>query len=307
MMFLGIVAATMSLAPQQFTGPELAVIARKAALAAVEKYKDKKVAEEQLGVAIVALNRGGKNEAGSFRGDQKMYPASVVKLFYLAAAADQLERKKLKLTPEVERGIRDMIVESTNDATALILEMLTGTTGGPELPEGELKKWMDKRQAVNRWYASMGYQNINACQKTWNEGPYGRERQGYGPKFELRNMLTPDACARLMSEIASDKIVSPEKGAWMRGYLSRKIVADGEKADYQSSAFIGRVLPKGTKLWSKAGWTDTVAHDVVYIVAPDGREFVIAVFTKDHSDIQELVSFVGSEVLRSLGILPRPS
>ena len=49
-----------------------------------------------------------------------------------------------------------------------------------------------------------------------------------------------------------------------------------------SECFTGEVLPKGFKLWSKAGWTSTVYHDVAWIQAPDGREYVWAIFTKGH-------------------------
>jgi hypothetical protein len=160
---------------------------------------------------------------------------------------------------------------------------------------------MDKRQIVNRWFAERGYPKINACQKTWNEAPYGRERQGYGPNFELRNSLTPDACVRLMSEIALDKLARSE---WMRGYLGRKI---GEEGDYQSRAFTGKVVPKGTRLFSKAGYTDTVRHDVAYIVAPDGREFVFAIFTKGQSGVEDLIPYIAAEIMRSLGVLPQAS
>ena len=39
-----------------------------------------------------------------------------------------------------------------------------------------MKKWADKRNVVNRFYASLGYQNINVTQKTFCEASYGREK-----------------------------------------------------------------------------------------------------------------------------------
>jgi beta-lactamase class A len=272
--------------------------------AAVAQFPENGPKAEQLGVAVAELDRARRSyRSGSYRGAEPMYPASVVKLFYLAYAAELLERKRLRLTPELERGVRDMIVESSNDATGLVLDAVTGTTGGPELAPKALALWMERRQAVNKWYASMGYTGINACQKTWNEGPYGRERQGYGPKFELRNMLTPNACLRLMAEIALDKIVNPRQCEWMRGYLRRKVASE-EGADYQSRQFTGEVLPKGAGLWSKAGYTSEVRHDVAYVRALDGREFVLAVFTKGHSGNTKLVPFLAQELLRGLKAIP---
>ncbi len=218
-------------------------------------------------------------QTGEHNGAKGFYPASVVKLFYLAYAHRQLEDRKIKMSPELERAIKDMIVDSINDATGLVLETITGTTGGPELSKSELARWMEKRQVVNRWIKSLGYEGVNACQKTWNEGPYGRERQGYGPHFELRNSLTTHATARLMVEIMLGRIVSPARSQAMADLLRRKIPADAKDADGQSTDFIGAILPKGSELRSKAGWTETVRHDVAYIKLPNGQELVMCIFS----------------------------
>lgn len=281
----------------------LALLARQAADAAIAKFSDKKVTAEQLGITVLRLDRAAKSwSEGSFQGNVAMYPASVVKLFHLAYTHRLIADRKVKMTPELERGLKDMIVESSNDATALVVDTHSGTTGGPELPPKELAKWMDRRQGVNKWFASLGYPNLNACQKTWNEAPYGRERQGYGQKFELRNSLSPDVCARLMAEIALDKIVDPVQCAAMKKLLARTIPADGE-ADYQSKAFTGKVLPKGIKLHSKAGYTDSVRHDVAHITTADGREFVLAIFTKGQSGTLDLIPSIGEHLLKGLGVL----
>jgi hypothetical protein len=305
MISLGLALTSIAFSAQSPSAADLAALARKAADAAVAKYADKGLKADQIGVTLAAIDRGaGAYRAGSYRGDQDMYPASVVKFFFLAYEGRLLEDRKIKMTPELERATHDMIVDSTNDATGLVLETITGTTDGPELAPKELAKWMDKRQAINRWFTSLAYPKLNACQKTWNEGPYGRERQGYGPNFELRNSLSPDVCVRLMAEIAMDKIVSPSRCAWMRGYLSRAIPADSKEVTGQASGFSGKVLPSGTKLWSKAGWTDTVRHDVAYIKLPDGREFVYAIFTKGNSNNGDIIPFVAATMLRDLGVTP---
>ncbi len=287
---------------QGFTSDQLTAFCSQAVDAAVAHFASKKVLPDQIGIAFAALDRPGTAyAAGNYKGDVEMYPASTVKLFYLTYAAELLRRKKIQLTPEFERGIHDMIVDSTNDATALVVDTITDTTGGPELPPAELKAWMAKRQAVNKWFANLGYKGMNACQKTWNEGPYGRERQGYGPKFELRNSLCPNTALRLMTDIALDKIVSPEQCAFMQKYLSRKTPAEGETDNYQAKSFSGKVLPKGAKLWSKAGWTDTVRHDIAWIQGADGREFVMAIFTKGQSDTTDLIPFIAEQLLKSVG------
>src|SRR5205823_880597 len=117
------------------------------------------------------------------------------------------------------------------------------------------EKWGYRRNEVNRWFKAHGYSDINVCQKPWNEGPYGRERQFLGEKYENRNALTTNACVRLMADIATDTAVPLESKnpqdaklhSWMKGFLNRKVAADGGDNE-QSKMFSGAVLPAGTEL-----------------------------------------------------------
>src|SRR5215217_6502451 len=124
-----------------------------AARAALEKFKEKGLAEKNFAVTLVDLTDPARPERGSFRGAEPIYPASVVKLFYLAAAHRWMEDGRLKESEEFSRGLRDMIVDSSNDATAFVLDSLTGVSSGAELSTEELKAWGEKRNVVNRYYA----------------------------------------------------------------------------------------------------------------------------------------------------------
>lgn len=188
-----------------------------------------------------------------------------------------------------------MIVDSVNDATALVVDATTETTGGAELAPRELRRWMERRQAANRWFASLGYTGVSACQKTWNEGPYGRERQGYGREFELRNAMSPLAGMRLLGEIMLDRIVDPSACAKMRDLLHRT-----RPDDEQVKGFTGAELAPGCELWSKAGWTSTAKCDLAWIKAPDGREVVLSVFTENSAREEALVPRISRELLIGL-------
>lgn len=281
--------------------PKLSKIVAATAQKTLDEFASKGLQPSQLGIAIARIDPEGRTfQFGSYRGDEEMYPASVVKLFFLAFAEQQMEHGDLHLTKELQRGLADMIVDSSNDATSLVVDMLSQTTGGPELDEAELKVWMSQRQIVNRWFHSLGYSGVNVCQKTWNEGPYGRELQGYGPDKILRNSLCPNAALRLMCEIMTDRIVTPERCETMRRLLLRSIPAEGPVTDEQARDFSGRALPKGTKLWSKAGWTSAVRHDVAAIELPNHQMYAWAIFTQGHSDHREVIQFVARDLLKSL-------
>lgn len=250
---------------------------------------------DDYATAVGVVDRAsGTVRWGGFQADRMRYPASVVKLFWLAYARKLIADGKLKTTPELDRAMRDMIVDSTNDATALVVDAVTETTGGAELPPKELAKWMERRQAANRWFKELGYTGINACQKTWNEGPYGRERQGYGPKFDNRNMMSPLAGLRLLSEIMLDRIVNPKECLAMRELLHR---ANGAS---QTNGFIGEAIAPGYEEWSKAGWTDKTRHDVAWIKAPDGREVILSIFSENHASDATLLPKIARELLKGL-------
>src|SRR6266852_811971 len=178
----------------------LQALVNEAAHTALTKFADKKLTEKELSITLIDLRDPQHPSTASFRGNERVYPASVVKLFYLVAVHRWLEDKKIQETAELKRAVRDMIVDSSNEATQYIVDVLTHTTGGYELSPKEMKDWQHKRDVVNRYFSSLGFTNINTNQKTFCEDAYGREKVSRGPNGENRNKLTTDATARLLSE-----------------------------------------------------------------------------------------------------------
>jgi beta-lactamase class A len=255
-------------------------------------------------VTLVDLRDFNRPARAGFRGDVQIYPASVVKLFYLAAAHQWMEDGRLADTPELRRAMRDMIVESYNEATHYIIDLLTDTTSGPELPDAEIDRWFEKRNAVNRHFASLGYTNINANKKPWCEGPYGRESQSIKRHKPSRNMLTTDATARLLTEIVTGRAVSPKRSAEMLELMKRdpfKKIEEGGEPD-QGNAFTGLALrdKPGAKLWSKAGWTSQTRHDAAYVELPNGARFVLVTFTTDHANERGIIEAVARRVVEGM-------
>jgi beta-lactamase class A len=180
----------------------------------------------------------------NFRGNERIYPASVVKLFYLAAAQRWLEDKRIEETPELTRALHDMIVDSSNEATQYVVDVITHTTAGYELPPKEMEDWQNQRNAVNRYFASLGYTNINVNQKTFCEDAYGRERVSRGPNGENRNKLTTDATARLLMEIVTGKAAPPARTTLMMDLLKRDYTVKTDDNDNQARGFTGIALQR---------------------------------------------------------------
>jgi hypothetical protein len=195
-----------------------------------------------------------------------------------------------------------MIVDSSNEATQYVVDVLTHTTAGYELPPKEMEEWQYQRNAVNRHFSSLGYTNINVNQKTFCEDAYGRERVSRGPNGENRNKLTTDATARLMMEIVTGKAANAARTAAMMDLLKRDYTGQSSDADDQGRGFTGIALQgrAGFRLWSKAGWTSTTRHDVAYIEAPDGAKFVLATFTSNHANEREIIPAVARVIIDGL-------
>jgi beta-lactamase class A len=244
----------------------------------------------------------------TYRGLERIYPASVVKLFYLVAAQEWLEKGMVQTSSELERAMRDMIVDSSNDATSLIVDVLTGTTSGPELPPGPFETWKQQRHIVNRYYQSLGWpemESINVCQKTWCDGPYGRERAFYGQLLENRNMLTTNATARLLHSIVGGVAVSSVRSQAMMSVLKRSLKADDLPQDVeedQITGFLGAGLPQTAQIWSKAGWTSQVRHDAAYTEIPNTRPYLLVVFTesKAHARNRNMLPFISQRIAEAV-------
>jgi beta-lactamase class A len=258
----------------------------------------------EMAATVIDLRDPARWTTASFEGERQLYTASVVKMFYMAALERQLEDGKIVMTKELERGLKDMIVDSSNEATQYILDVLTDTSSGSELPQKQFEAWQYKRNRVNRFFSSMGYMNININQKTFCEDAYGIEQQSRNYKGQNRNMLTTNATARLLAEIATRRFVNEARSNAMLALMARDWATTDKDPNSQAVNFIGKALidnkMAGAKLWSKAGWTSRSRHDVAYIETPDGQKLVIAVFTENHANEFEHVPAVAAKVLKAL-------
>ena len=247
----------------------------------------------------------------SYRGIEQIYPASVVKLFYLVACHEWLNQGMIAATAELDRALCDMIVDSSNDATGYVVDLLTGTTSGPELATGPFQTWQYQRNLVNRYFQSLGWEElvgINANQKTWCDGPYGREQEFVGKHRENRNCLTTAATARLLHSIVGGVAVSAPRSQSMMTHLRRSLDPAGlaEDPENQVTGFIGGGLPQAAKVWSKAGWTSQVRHDAAYVELPHQHPFLLVVFTEGKlaSQSETVIPFIAQRIAAKSPQLP---
>ena len=284
--------------------PDLRTLLNNAVGEVLNSYPPGGFKSEEMAATLIDLRDPQQFRWADFRGEQPIYPASVVKMFYMAALHQQLQDGKVKATSELTRGLKDMIVDSSNEATQYILDVLTNTSSGGELPQAEFDKWQYKRNRVNRYFSSMGYTGINVNQKTFCEDAYGIEQQSRRYKGQNRNMLTTNATARLLAEIVLGRMVNAERSRQMMELMKRDPFKESKDADSQATGFTGKAFIDkkltGAVLWSKAGWTSKSRHDAAYIETPDGLKFVLVIFTENHSSDHAPIPAIAGKIIEGM-------
>ena len=296
-LLLVLIAATASANFREFLqlprDPALDAALRRSTEATLKAFP--KLTADNLALSIIDVTKPDVFSRADYHGDAPFYPASVVKLFYMVETFHQHKEND----PDVPRALHEMIAVSDNDATAYIIDTISDTCSGPELQGRALNKFIEKRRVVNRYFNPMGY-DISAMAKPWSFGPFGRDVQMMGgPDRPNRNRATANAFASLMLWIVRKRAVSPAAGDAMMALLSRPLNPPS-KDENQVTEFIGEALPQGSKLWSKAGWTNEVRHDAAYIELPSGKKWIVVILTRGAADDVKLIPAIAAKLLEEL-------
>ena len=276
----------------------------------VAEFASKGLTPDGLSISVIDLTGGPRSAgypSGGYRADESSYPCSVVKICYLSYYEAEKESGRLKDDPELVRAVRDMITVSSNDATGLVVDAITGTTSGPEIPDAaDWRAWKAKRNVVNDWYRARGYTSLNADQKTFCEDAYGRE-QAFRDGGKNRNRMSAAEAARIFKEIVRGEVAGPAATEEMLALLSRDLGSEKplEDAEPEDARLAGRGMPKGSRLWAKSGDAYDYHHLVARIVLPGGSEIVLAVFTKGVKDVPGVIPRVFEKVAAHFAAAPR--
>ena len=263
--------------------------------------------QENIAITCIRYDKQSPSTSSGYgtgwNSNRFFYPASVVKIVYALATQVWLQQDLIVDSEELRRALHEMIANSNNDATSYILDLLTGTTSGPSLNKSNYQAWTIQRQLINNWLEELQWseiQNWNCSQKTWNEGPFGREKDFYGEKNENRNSMTTDGSVRIFESLMTKEMlpkVASEK--LIKNFLrSLDPVIRKQDLNNQVDGFLGEGLPYASKLWSKAGLMSEVRHDVAWWEAPNKNPMLVAVFTIGEKLVKDrfLLPAIGSEL-----------
>ena len=238
-------------------------------------------------IAITWINykRKGSTVKRSYYGinnKRPIYPASIVKLVYAFAVHEWIRIGRLTLSEEINEATYKMLFYSSNDATSFIVDILTGTTSGPSLDEDTWGHWKYQRQLINDWLKSLKWDELNSmncCQKTWEDGPFGREKDFYGINNENINKMSTDGTAKIL-ELIMQEIEYKNDNINIKNFLSRDLNPALYKKDpnNQIEGFLGEGLPNNIPYWSKAGLMSKVRHDAAWWSMNEYNQTLLVIF-----------------------------
>jgi protein phosphatase methylesterase 1 len=230
----------------------------------------------RLDATLLIPDGSGAWRRGSYNPNTLAYPASCVKLPYLAAAMYWCRTNGHPYT-YLDASVRPMIEVSDNYATGQVVDIITGAPNLPSVTSSSdpaFLPWYNKRLYTENYLAGRGLlENQTIINKTYptNSGssPTGAEAVVSG-SYRGGNRMQPKVSASLMLEIVKAKI-EPGANAYMTGLLSHDKWGD-------NSCF-GFGLPPGSIYYNKVGVAYDTVEDIAYVRLPNGRELVLAAYS----------------------------
>jgi protein phosphatase methylesterase 1 len=217
----------------------------------------------RLDAVILVRDSNGTWRRGSFNGDTIAYPASCVKLAYMAAAMYWCRTNNYPYN-YLDADVGPMIRVSDNYATGRVVDAITG------MPNYQGKRtdppysiWYAARLYTENFLGARGLlENQTIMHKTYptNSGssPSGYEQDAINQRGG--NRMQPKCSASLMLEIIKGAI-EPGANAYMRDLLTHD--------RWSGDSEFGFGLPPGTIYENKVGVAYDTLEDIAYIVIHD--------------------------------------
>jgi beta-lactamase class A len=268
----------------------------------LKEVDEAKLYTDKISITLIDISDPAHPLLGQMRGDSLWYPASIIKLAFMVYAAHLSQSGVISYDEPLRENVIEMVRPSSNVATQYVVDRITSTTAGLDLAPAELEKLKEKRMKPSNYMAKHGLKNIFALQKTWDDLPTGSELQLLGKPtdyhFEFSNKMTTNDTARLLFLIDAHKIVSPVACDHMLELLKREPrTLDLENGKW----FVMRHgVPSDAQVWSKDGATGLEWHDSAIIALPDGRKYILVVFTHFKEDTTPFISLYTRNILNAL-------
>lgn len=182
--------------------------------------------------------------------NKKMKPASVIKLFNMAAVYERINKKKLKEDGSVKSNLKGMITVSSNDAYNILLN---------KMGKGSTAKGIGY---VNDMCKKYGYKDTT-CGGTLMPSYYPQTYTGGGTRTTVKDV------GHILEDIYRGNLVNEKYSKKMLSLLKKQ----------QRKGKIPAGLPKGVKSGNKTGEYGARQHDAA-IVFSKKADYIIVIFTE---------------------------
>lgn len=228
----------------------------------------------RLDATILVPGSNGTWKRGSYNPNTVAYPASCVKLPYLAAAM-YWSRTNNKPYDYLDWCLRPMIVDSDNYKTGDTVDQITGAPNySTSTYDSTFWAWYDKRLYTENFLNARGLlENQTIIHKTYptNSGSSPSGAELLAKDYRGGNLMQPKCSASLMLEVIKGAI-EPDANAYMREMLTSYDLWGGRSE-------FGFGLPPGTLYQNKLGLAYDTLEDIAYIQLPNGQEFFLAAYS----------------------------
>ena len=217
----------------------------------------KAVADKRLAITLVDLAKPEKPRMAGVNGDVMFYSASLPKIAILLGAYQRLEDKQLKMTPDLQTDLQDMIRSSSNSAATRVLDRV-----GRDYLTNLL---MSRRYALYD-------PNFNGG--LWVGKPYGPElAYKRDPLHNISHGATSMQVARFYYLMETGQLVSESASAKMRKVMGEPAIR------HKFVKGLAERFPDA-KIFRKSGtWRDY--HSDSAIVEHDGKHYIIVALSHD--------------------------
>ena len=243
-----------------------------------------------LSISLIDVSNPEVHTFAGYKSQVLRYPASVSKLFWMAAFYGAVEEGLIDDEPRFHQDLILMMQKSHNDSASRLLDVITDTKSGVKLEGKKLNTWLEKRKSVNDFFQKADYQGLIVSTKNYpryspsQKGPVGRDRQlrKKDGKF-LRNLISTDHATRLIYEIYTRQAVSPKYSRRMAYLLTRDLRPEVWQNDPYNGveSFLGESLPTNIYFGSKVGLTSEDRMDVAFVRTLDDKAiYILAIFAE---------------------------
>jgi protein phosphatase methylesterase 1 len=195
-----------------------------------------------------------------------------------------------------------MIYTSDNFETGVVVDYITGTHNFHPVvnnaSDPRFLTWWRSRNFTQSYFDSRGLlEDQVIISKTYptNSGSMPSGAEALLREVLGQNQMKPKCAASLMAELSSG-IIHPDAKDYMLGML--------QHARYSYSS-IGMGTPPGTVLHNKIGNAYDTLEEIAYIMLPNGRNFVLAIYTNGYEPTEpniDNLSYLAELIIDGLGL-----